>query len=197
VNYFLVDTSFLVGRYLRPSTITNPVEQEHVKKSQEWWTEIGAQLKMDKAKVYVPALCIAEAFKVLAKKYYDDKIFKKPIDYKLARDRLRSDIHLPTKKAVKPKRRIRFHDIETSRDVIIGVDRFYEQAHKLRVSVGIVDLLLLATAKYLTDFYGFTDDELFVVTMDRDLYRLARKVRDIPMTFNPLDAHDAASRIFT
>jgi hypothetical protein len=191
-----VDTSFLVGRYLRPSTITNAAEQTHIRKSQEWWGEIDAQLKVDRAKVYVPALCIAEAFKVLAKKYYDDKIFKKPIDYKHARDRLRADIHLTTKKAVKPKRRILFHDIETSRDVIIGVDRFYEQAHKLKVSVGIVDLLLLATAKYLTDFYGFTDDELFVVTMDNGLYKLGRKIRDIPMTFNPLRTLDAASQIF-
>lgn len=195
-NYYLVDANFLVNKYLRPSTIIDAKEQERVRLSQAWWTEIDDQLAYDKAKVYVPDLCIAEAFKTLAKKYYDDKIFKSSLNYKLARDRLRKDIHLPITEARKQTRRIRFHDIDTTRDVLIGVDRFFERANKLKVHVGIVDLLVLATAKYLTDFYGFEDGELFLVTQDAGLYRLARAVPDLPYAFNPLRPLDAAPRVF-
>lgn len=119
-----------------------------------------------------------------------------PVNYKNARDRLRKDIHLTTRDARKQHRHIRYHDIDTTRDVFIGVDRFFEKAHKMRLNVGIVDLMLLATAKYLTDFLGFSDRSLFVVTADGALYKLARALPDVPMTFNPLLARDAAAKVF-
>jgi hypothetical protein len=48
------------------------VSRHRVERSQNWWREIDAQLRSGHAFVYVPDLCIAEAFKVLAKKYYVD-----------------------------------------------------------------------------------------------------------------------------
>jgi hypothetical protein len=195
-NYYLVDANFLVNKYLRASKITDAREQDRIRKSQAWWQEIDSQVASDMAKVYISDLCIAEAFKTLAKKNYEDKIFKYPVDYKLAKDRLRKDIHLPIAEARKQNRTIRYHDIDTSRDVVIGVDRFFELANKLKVNVSIVDLLILATAKYLTDFYGFSDDNLFVVTQDSDLYKLARKIPDLPYTFNPLRPGDFPDKVF-
>lgn len=195
-NYFLVDANFLVNRYLRTSTIKDAGEQERIRKSQEWWAEIDAQLALSRAKVYVPDLCIAEAFKCLAKKYYVDNAFKRSVDYKRAKERLHRDVHLTSVQARSPKRTIRFHDLQTTRDVIIAVDRFFEPANKTGASVSITDLLLLASAKYLTDFYGFSDGDLFVITQDGHLYELARKLRDVPYTFNPLRPNDAAAKVF-
>lgn len=179
-NYYLVDANFLVNRYLKPAALTDAKEKERITLSLAWWAEINAQLGVGTAKIYVPDVCIAEAFKTLAKKYYEQKFFKYPANYKNARDALRKDIHLPQREARKQHRTIRFHDVDTTRDVVISVDRFFEKAYKLKVSVGIIDLLLLATAKYLTDFFGFSDDELLVITMDGPLYKLARSMSDVP-----------------
>jgi hypothetical protein len=46
------------------------VSRHRVERSQNWWRELDAQFRSGHAFVYVPELCIAEAFKVLAKKYY-------------------------------------------------------------------------------------------------------------------------------
>lgn len=195
-NYYLIDANFLVNRYLKPAAMTDIRERERITLALAWWAEINPQLDAGRAKVYVPDICIAEAFKTLAKKNYEQGIFKYPVYYKNARDALRKDIHLPQREARKQRRVIRFHDVDTTRDVVISVDRFFEKAYKLKVSVGIVDLLLLATAKYLTDFFGFTDDELFVITMDGPLYKLARSMSDVPYTFNPLRPEDAPGKVF-
>lgn len=83
-----------------------------------------------------------------------------------------------------------------NRDIVISVDRFFEKLYKKTLNVGIVDLLLLATGKYLMDFYGFGRDELFIVTTDNSLYNLARSLQDIPRAFNPTQRQDLASRVF-
>jgi len=83
-----------------------------------------------------------------------------------------------------------------NRDIVISVDRFFEKLYKTNLHVGIIDLLLLATGKYLMDFYGFKRDELFIVTIDGSLYKLARSFQDVPPTFNPSLKTDAAERVF-
>jgi hypothetical protein len=105
-------------------------------------------------------------------------------------------MHLSAQKAKGTKRKIKFHDIQMSRDIIISVDRFFEKLYKKDLHVGIVDLLLLATGKYLMDFYGFGRDELFIVTTDNHLYRLARSLQDVPPAFNPTHKRDSALSIF-
>ena len=46
---------------------------------------IDAQLDAGFARIYVPDICIAEAFKVLAKKYYSHKWFPSAVSYGQAR----------------------------------------------------------------------------------------------------------------
>lgn len=195
-NYFLVDACFLANKYLKPTWFTNAEEQNQIRLCHAWWKEITQQIDAHHAVVYVPDVCISEAFKVLAKKYYRDRVFRYHANYKAAREALRKDIHLPLEEARKQHRHIRFHDIGTTRDIIISVDRFFEMAHKLKVNVGIVDLILLAAGKYLMDFYGFGRKNLFIITIDTDLYKLARKYQDVPKAFNPLRKSDAAAKVF-
>lgn len=193
--YFLIDTNVLVNKYLNPSTIKDVTEKARVQACKEWWKEIQVLLKKSKARVYVLDLTIAEAFKVLAKKYYGGKVFSTTAAHKQARDRLRKDIHLPLNVARAWKRRIGFHDVSTNRDIIISVDRFFEKMHKLKLkNIGIVDLLILASAKYLLDFYGIKQEEMFIVTMDKAMWSLARSLQDLPRTFNP--TLEPASKVF-
>lgn len=63
-NYFLVDASFLAEKYLPirgPATAKTRTRACH-----QWWREIDRQVRAQRARVYVPDICIAEAFKVLA-----------------------------------------------------------------------------------------------------------------------------------
>ncbi len=195
-NYFLVDACFLVNKYLKLSWIKDPAERERVRKCHLWWQEIDTQMKAQRARVFVLDVCIAEAFKTLAKKNYEDRVFTYPANYKSARDSLRKDIHLTPEKTRKQKRFIHYHHIDTNRDIIISVDRFFEKQHKLEVRVGVVDLMILAAGKYLIDFYGFTRRNLFIVTIDGDLHKLARSLSDVPYAFDPLRANYAAGKVF-
>jgi hypothetical protein len=196
LNHFLVDACFLVNKYVNPAWVHDPKEKHRIQCCQDWWAGIVSQLKQDKAKVFAPDIIIAEAFKTLAKKNFKERIFRYPGYYKNACERLREDMRLSAKKARSTKRKIKFHDIQMNRDIIISVDRFFEKLHKKNLHVGIVDLLLLATGKYLMDFYGFGRDELFIVTTDTNLYRLARSLQDIPPAFNPTYKRDLASSVF-
>jgi len=187
---------FLVNKYINPGWVQDPRERDRIKCCKDWWAEIASQLKQDKAKVFAPDIIIAEAFKTLAKKNFKERIFRYPVYYKNACERLRKDMRLSAKKARSAKRKIKFHDIQMNRDIIISVDRFFEKLHKKNLHVGIVDLFLLATGKYLMDFYGFGRDELFIVTTDTHLYRLTRSLQDIPPAFNPTHKQDSASSVF-
>ncbi|MGA8477753.1 MAG: hypothetical protein WB696_07330 [Chthoniobacterales bacterium] len=60
----------------------------------------------------------------------------------------------------------------------------------------IVDLTILATGKYLIDFYGFSRSELFLVTIDKELYHLAKSYPDVPRAFNPTLDRDSAQKVF-
>jgi hypothetical protein len=197
LNHFLVDACFLVNKYINPNWINDPNEKRRIQCCRDWWEQIKKQLKQDKAKVFAPDIIIAEAFKTLAKKNFKERIFKYPVYYKNACERLRKDMRLSAKKAKGAKRKIKFHDIQMNRDIIISVDRFFEKLYKKNLPrVGIVDLLFLATGKYLMDFYGFARDELFIVTIDTGLYKLARSLQDIPSAFNPTHKRDSASHVF-
>ena len=84
-----------------------------------------------------------------------------------------------------------------NRDIVISVDCFFEKMHKNDWQhASIVDLAILATGKYLIDFYGFSRSELFLVTIDRELYHLAKSYPDVPMTFNPTLDKDGSQKVF-
>ena len=194
-NYFLVDTCFLANKYIPINTVKNLEEKDRIRKCREWWVEIDAQIDKGRGIVYVPEICIAETYKVFAKKYYKDKDFSSQ-QFKSVRDRFTRDTHIDPKDLLKHSRHVRYHDIVINRDIVIGVKRFYEGFYKKNLNVSIVDLCLLAIGKYLMDFYGFTRRDLFIVTQDRPLARGARQFSDIPFVFCPFGDSDLASKVF-
>lgn len=194
-NYYLVDTCFLANKYIPLNVVRDNQERDRIRKCKEWWKEIDSQVNSDHATVYIPDICIAETFKVFAKKYYSDKIFS-PQQYKHTRDRLIRDTHMHPKELLRHARKVKYHDIETNRDIVIGVKRFYEGFFKRGFNVSIVDLFIIAISKYLMDFYGFTRHNLFIVTIDGGLYDGAKQFQDVPFVFNPLRAKDEAHKVF-
>jgi predicted nucleic acid-binding protein len=161
-----------------------------------WWDEIDTQLKKGKCRVYVPDICIAETYKVLAKKYYSEHWFSSPVDLANARNRARKDLSTPPSTLRAFKRIIRFHDVPTSRDIIVSVDRFYELFMKLKLNVSLPDLILLATGKYLMDFYDIPRDSLHIVTLDKPLWKGSKKIQELPNAYDPTASSDAVDRVF-
>ena len=194
-NYYLIDASFLANRYI-PVQKLPQLEKERVEKSLKWWGEINDQLQRGKAIVYIPDVCIAEAFKVLAKKYYRERVFANVADYYQTRKRFSRDIQISVKQLKSANRLIKFHDISTSRDVIISVDRFLEFYMKHNLNVSVPDLIILATAKYLIDFFRIPFESLFIVSLDEAVCFGSKKIPDIPGAFNPTARNETAEKVF-
>jgi hypothetical protein len=195
--YYLVDTNFLVYRLLEVSRITKEDEKKRATEAQNYWRHIDAQRKAGLAKVFTLDVCIAEAFKTLAKMYYGSNgIFPTGAHYDQAKKKFRKEICLSARDASKAKRNITFHDIQTTRDIVIGVDRFFEQTFKKKKNVGIIDLMILSSARYLIDFFGINRDSIYIITMDNPLYGLARHYTELPAAFNPDKKSDLAAKVF-
>lgn len=184
-NFYLVDANFLANRFIPEKVAPNAGERERIKRCAAWWAEIDRQLAAGQAVVYVPDVCIAEAFKVLAKKYYQQHWFKTPRQHKTARDRLSKFIQTPSKELKAAGRQVRIHDVSTSRDIIISIDRFFETFFKKNLNVSVPDLIVLATAKYLLDFFRVPARSLYIVTLDGPLWKGSKKIPDVPTAFNP------------
>ncbi|HUV29470.1 MAG TPA: hypothetical protein VMY05_00065 [Acidobacteriota bacterium] len=195
-NYFFVDACFLVNKYIPLSAAPDGNEVDRLRKCKTWWREIASQLRTACARVYVPDVCIAEGFKVLAKKYYQDDWFRTAQEYKSARDRMSRDLRTSVQEIRSVDRRILFHDISTCRDIIIAVDRFFEVFMKHGKKVQIADLILLASAKYLMDFYDVHRADLHIITLDEDLYSGIKLVKELPNAYDPTKGKDAAGRVF-
>lgn len=183
-NYFVIDANFLANKYIPPQRAPNAREKTRIEKCRDWWKEIDTQLDFDKARVYIPDLCIAETFKVLAHKYYVERWFQKS-EYSNARNSLKRDITVLPKILRAHSRTIRYHDISTSRDIIISVDRFYEVFLKEGLNVSLPDLVILATAKYLIDFYDVPKNRIHIVTLDRNLRNGSKKIQELPNAYDP------------
>ncbi|HXG53700.1 MAG TPA: hypothetical protein VNN77_20040 [candidate division Zixibacteria bacterium] len=160
-NCYLVDAKFLANRFIPAAKVTD-LNGIRVEWSQAWWREIDHQLRLGHALVYVPDLWIAEAFNVLAKKYYVDGYFARPVDYKNARDKLREFLHVSLRTLKPARRSIKVHDISLSRDIIIAAGRFDELFFKHKLSARVVDVVILLTAKYLIDFPYISANNLHV-----------------------------------
>lgn len=74
-NYFLIDANVLADKHIPARVAPRPRDRERIAACQAWWREIDAQLNAGVARVFVPDVCIAEAFKVIAKKYYREGWF--------------------------------------------------------------------------------------------------------------------------
>ncbi len=194
-NYFVIDANFLANKYIPANRATKPREKIRIQKCLEWWAEIDSQLDINKARVYIPDLCIAETFKVLAQKFYDGW-FQNNNEYSKARKRLIGDNTLSDKTLRAYNRQIKYHDISTSRDIIISVDRFYEVFHKEGLTVQLPDLVILATAKYLMDFYDIPRNRLHIVTLDRNLRDGSKKIQELPNAYDPTIGKDERKSVF-
>ena len=64
---FLVDANFMAMKYIPEKYAPNDREKERITSCKEWWAAIDNLVDARKATVYIPDVCIAEAFKVLAK----------------------------------------------------------------------------------------------------------------------------------
>ncbi len=167
-NYFVADASFLVNKYLPIGTAPTADVEHQIREAHKWWKEIDRQVADQRARVYLPDLCIAEAFKALATKYYSSA-FSSPTAYKNARDRLSNDVSMNHKELQAQVRYIGYHDVPASRDIIVAVGRFYELFMKHKCNVGIIDLILVSTAKYLMDFHDAPCKQIHIVTHDNAL----------------------------
>lgn len=196
-NYYLVDSNFLANIHINPAYAPNVRERERIEACVEWWDEIEAQLDAGMARIYVPDLCIAEAFKVLAKKYYRQGWFPNPAAFGAAKRSLSQDIRTPDKVLRSQNRTIRVHDVSTNRDIIVAVDRFFELFHRHGKNVGIVDLILVATAKYLMDFFDIPKSRHHIVTLDVALREGIGHVTELPNAYDPTRASHKAAVVFT
>ena len=120
-NYFLVDACFLANKYILIGSAPTPDEKDRLRECKKWWKEIDRQVDAKRARVYIPDICIAESFKVLAKKYYQESMLTWK-EWKDAREALESDVRTPSKTLKSQMRHIRYHDMPATRDIIIAVD---------------------------------------------------------------------------
>jgi predicted nucleic acid-binding protein len=195
-NYFLVDANILARKHIPAACVPPGRDRDRVAWCQDWWKEIDEQLDRGDARVYVPDICIAEAFKVVAHWYYSAKWLKRPIDYKRVRDKLSADIRTDTKALQTMFRPAPFHDVSTNRDIIISVDRFHEIFLKHSKNCSVPDLIIAATAKYLREFFDIPKERLFIVTMDRALREGIAKVPELPSAHDPSLSLHRASKVF-
>ncbi len=196
-NYYVVDACFLSEKYLPIGSGQKAVEKDRIRRVHKWWREIDRQVENERARVYVPDLCIAESFKVLAKKYYQDSAFSTSSAYKSARERLVKDVTTPPKVLKAQLRHIRYHDLPATRDIIIAVDRFYELFLEHKKSVGVIDLIVVASAKYLMDFFDMPKAQIHIITMDRPLWQGIKKIAELPNAYDPDEYPDSFERVFS
>lgn len=195
-NYYVVDACFLANRRIPKSFAPPGRERDRIDSCVSWWAEIDAQLSSRQARVYVPDICIAEAFKVLAKKYYVDGWFDTWAKYDRARGKLSDDIRIAAKDVQRKDREVPFHDVSTNRDIIVGVDRFFRLFMNNRKKVSLPDLVLVATTKYLIEFFDLPKERTHIVTMDKPLREGVGKTTELPNAYDPTLVGNRADVVF-
>lgn len=157
--YYIVDADFFANKYLRPFKLLNNDEQDRIRNSHKWWEVIDWQVEKQYAIVYVNELCIAESFKVIAKKYYREQVFNNNI-YQTLKKKITQDIQVNIRKLVSKNRYIKYHNLTVDRDIIVGTSRYLEIAHKHKLYLSIIDLTVLSSAKYLMDFFRIGKEQI-------------------------------------
>jgi len=186
------------NNYIPVEIIEKEKQRKRIEACKKWWIEINKQLKRGRARVYVPSACIAESFKVLAELAFspDRKCFKSPQQYYYWRKKLSKDLSFPPSKLRQFTRKIKYHDVPMDRDIIISVDRFYEVFAKSQKNVGVIDLSVAATAKYLMDYYDVPKENLHIITLDAALLGGIQKSQDLPNAYDPTLEKHSVERIF-
>ncbi|MBL7075076.1 hypothetical protein ISS37_07550 [candidate division KSB1 bacterium] len=197
-NYYVVDASFLVNKYIPTKIINDIKHKRRIEDCQQWWKEIDKQLRRGRARVYIPSACIAESFKVLAQLAFHPQLkrFKSTQQYNYYRNKLHNQISLQPLKLRSFSRNITYHDIPMDRDIILSIDRFYELFAKYKKRVGVIDLSIATTAKYLMDFFDIPKDNLHIVTLDKSLRGGIQKSQDLPNAYDPTFVSHSIERIF-
>lgn len=186
-NFHLVDASFLANKYISIKNVPDRYKNHipRIESCKEWWEIIEEQIKKKKAIVYIPDICVAEVIKVFAKKYYQEKWLSYP-QYKSCIKKFIKDIRTTHKELKSKNRHIKYHDISTSRDILISVERFNRIFNsKGYHQVSVPDLIIVATAKYLIDFYNIPYKNLHILTLDKDLKQGSNKITEIPSAYDP------------
>lgn len=185
-NFYIVDANFLANKYLPLRIIKNKGEKGRIDSCKEWWKIIEKQIEARKAIVYIPDICIAEVIKVFAKKYYQQKWFGSYQQYNFCVKKFLQDIRTSHKELSSKNRHIKFHDISTSRDILISVERFNRIFNKNGYHrVSVPDLIIVSTAKYLMDFYNVPYDNIHILTTDNALKAGTNKIPEIPNAYDP------------
>jgi len=60
--------------------------------------------------------------------------------------------------------------------LIISVDRFFELFHKKEFNVSVPALIVVATAKYLMDFFNIAKSRIHILTLDKPLWEGTKKI---------------------
>ncbi len=195
-NYYVVDACFLANRFIPADRASDAHAKKRIQLCNEWWDEIDDQLSARTARVYVPDICVAEAYKTLAKKYYAEGWFRSSQDYNYWRNKMKKTISTSVEELKKAHRKILYHDLESTRDVMISVDRFYELFFKNKKNVSLPDLIVVASAKYLVDFYDIPKSQLHIITMDRALRDGSKTIQELPNAYDPTVEADAREKVF-
>lgn len=194
--YYVIDSNFFANKYLLPREGENQTDSLRIENSNEWWDIISYQINKKFAVVYVSELCVAETFKIIAKKYYQLRKISKTRYYYI-RNCIEKDIRLTIRQLISTSRHIKYHDQEVNRDIIIGASRFLEIAQKNNLHrISVIDLVILSQTKYLIDFYRIKKEDIFLLTGDIDIIRCSLLCSDIPSAINALDPDNPYYKFF-
>ena len=106
------------------------------------------------------------------------------------------DVTISGRELRKQNRHIKYHDLPTTRDVVIAVDRFYESFIKNNNSVGVIDLIIVANAKYLMDFHDAKKNQIHIITFDKPLRDGTKKISELPNAYYPGEGSDTFDKVF-
>lgn len=194
-NFFIVDAGFLANKYIPIQIAKTQLDKDRIQSCKDWWKIIEKQINQKRAIVYIPDICIAEVIKVFAKKCYQEKWFKNYQQYNSCINKFTKDIRTSHELLASKNRHIRYHDISTSRDILISVERFNRIFNtKGYHTVSVPDLIIVSTAKYLMDFYNVPYKWIHILTTDKYLKAGSNKIAEIPSAYDP--ACQKASSIF-
>jgi len=200
-NYYIVDACFLANKYIPTNINPRTKEQENeikrIKACKAWWKIIEDQLDKEQARVYIPDICIAEVIKTLSKKLYNEEWFKDRKQHNRYFRKFTKDVQMTHGDLKKKNRIVRYHDISTSRDILISVERFNKIFTQKGINkVSVPDLIIVATAKYLMDFFDIPYKYLHIITLDNHLRKGSKKISEIPSAYDPTKKEHSVDKIF-
>jgi len=194
--FYIIDANFFANKYLKSSESVNVTDHDRIENSHAWWEVIDWQINNNIAIVFINELCIAETFKVIAKKYYQEKVINNNV-FQVIKKQITNNIQLSVRKLISKSRYIQFHNITVDRDIIIGASRYLEIAHKHNLqSLSVIDLTILSSAKYLMDFYRIKKEQIIILTGDRKIIKCAKFSNEGPCVFDPLDPNNTIDKYF-